>query len=125
MVELGSFFYPLQLYLQAADLLAQLRLQEFLAVSPLPTTAGEQFGKPLQQLTLPLADRRRIDPIFRRQLVHRPALLHRFQRHHGLALGAMLPTLHRHSTSLLAVEPFRLLKLIHSSDQFAGSIINS
>ena len=121
MVEWGSFFFqPLQLHLQAADLLVQLCLQDFLLASPLPTMVREQFGQS-QQLTLPLTDLRRMDPIVRRQLVHRPALLHRCQRHYGFALGTMLPALHRHRTSLLPVEPFRLPELTYALVQFLGS----
>jgi hypothetical protein len=54
MIEWSSFFL-LQLHLQAAYLLVQFGLQDFLVASPLPTTAGAQFGQPLQQLTLSLA----------------------------------------------------------------------
>jgi hypothetical protein len=93
-------------------------------VSLLPTVPGKQFGRPLQQLALPLAYLRRMDPTFCPELVHRPALLHHFQCHHSSALGAMLPTLHRHGTSLLPIEPFRLPELTYSLVHFSGSIIN-
>ena len=93
-------FPPLPLPLQAADLRVQLRLQDFPLASPLLTTAlcAGSFGHPRQPLTLPLADWWRMDPIVRRQLVHRLALLHRCSRPHGCALGTRLPARHRHRT---------------------------
>ena len=118
------FCHPLPRPLQAADLLVPLRLQDCPLVRPLLTTARQPVEPPLQSLTRPLADWRRMAPIARRQLVHRPALLHRFQRHHSRALGTMWPARHRHRTSRLPVEPCPLPELTSPVVQFSGSIIH-
>ena len=91
----GSFpFQPVQLYLELADFLVQDCLQfRFFLFLVLPL-AGEDLLDPVLQLTLPVADLGRMDPIFAGQLVDRLLPFEGFQGDPGFELGAMLLSFH-------------------------------
>jgi len=67
--EPGSFFYPVQLHLQAADFLVQFCLNSFVLLVALGTRRAKEFsGSPLH-LTFPLTDLRRMHLILSGSLI--------------------------------------------------------
>src|SRR5437868_15474328 len=83
--ETGSFFFePLQLHLEPANLLIQLRLHCLgIDRSRLGTIAKDALSS-CEQLLLPAMDQRRMQVEFARQLVDCPIFLHSSHGHLGL-----------------------------------------
>ena len=85
-----TFFEPLQLNLQLADLLEQLSLLglPFLLVFAL-LAPREQHASTVQQLALPLAHLDRVDAVVSRNLLDRLAATDRLHGDPGLEIGAV------------------------------------
>src|SRR5262245_46559219 len=75
------FFEPLQLHLEAADLLEQLGLLGLGVGRGRLAAVGEDLVRPGQELLLPGVDQGRVDPILARQLVDRLVALDGGQGH--------------------------------------------
>src|SRR5207248_10390633 len=74
--EVGSFFFhPLQLHLESADLLVQLRLHDLGVHRRNLAAVGEHLLRSCKQMLLPAVNQRRMDAELAGQFVDRPIAL--------------------------------------------------
>lgn len=100
-MDAGSFFFqPLQLHLEAANLLVELVLERFSTRRYLISLRGENITYPFLELLLPLAHLSRVDTMLASNLVHRPQPFERFERYFGLEVPTVSLTLIQHRYSL-------------------------
>ena len=74
--EPGSFFYPVQLHLQATHFFVQFRLNRFVVLVAFGTSGGKDLSHAPLHLAFPLTDLRRMHLVLPGQLVN---WLHPFQ----------------------------------------------
>src|SRR4030042_4427029 len=87
--NLRFFFDPVQLDLQLADLLVQLRKKILSLTVVLVSAIRKDSGKLLQELLSPLPDLLRMDPKFTGQLRNRLFPFYGLQRHLGFESAVM------------------------------------
>ena len=88
--EPGSFFYPIQLHLQAADFFVEFRLNGFVILVALGASRSKELSRSQLHLAFPLTNLGRMHLILSGQLIDCLQPLQGFQGHLGLQLGTVL-----------------------------------